>query len=87
MHYVQTALTKAGIPFRDGGRDTTWKYKLDDKMVPCMGIALKDLLSLFEQYEISIGNDLGSLLSLESDDCKTEADSVAETNELEGNQA
>ena len=84
---VQTALTKAGIPFRDGGRDTTWKYKLDDKMVPCMGIALKDLLSLFEQYEISIGNDLGSLLSLESDDCKTEADSVAETNELEGNQA
>lgn len=84
---VQTALTKAGIPFRDGGRDTTWKYKLDDKVVPCMGIALKDLLSLFEQYEISIGNDLGSLLSLESDDCKTEADSVAETNELEGNQA
>ena len=84
---VQTALTKAGIPFRDGGRDTTWKYKLDDKMVPCMGIALEDLLSLFEQHEISIGSDLGSLFSLESDDCKIEADSVAETNEMEENEA
>lgn len=86
---LQAALTEDGIPFRTGGRDTTWKYKLSpaDKPLPCMGIAFKDLLSLFEQHEISIGSDLGSLLSPESDDCKTEFDSVAETNESEENEA
>ena len=72
-----------------GGRDTTWKYKLSpaDKPLPCMGVALNDLLSLFKQHEISIGNDLGSLFSLESDDCKAEADSVAEIDESEENEA
>ena len=86
---LQAALTEGGIPFRTGGRDTTWKYKLSpaDKPLPCMGVALNDLLSLFEQHEISIGNDLGSLFSLESDDCKAEADSVAEIDESEENEA
>ena len=86
---LQAALTEGGIPFRTGGRDTTWKYKLSpaDKPLPCMGVALNDLLSLFKQHEISIGNDLGSLFSLESDDCKAEADSVAETDESEENKA
>ena len=86
---VQAALTEGGIPFRTGGRDTTWKYKLSpaDKPLPCMGVALNDLLSLFKQHEISIGNDLGSLFSLESDDCKAEADSVAEIDESEENEA
>lgn len=86
---LQAALTEGGIPFRTGGRDTTWKYKLSpaDKPLPCMGVALNDLLSLFEQHEISIGNDLGSLFSLESDDCKAEADSVAEIDESEENKA
>ena len=84
---LQAALTEGGIPFRTGGRDTTWKYKLSpaDKPLPCMGVALNDLLSLFKQHEISIGNDLGSLFSLESDDCKAEADSVAEIDESESN--
>lgn len=86
---LQAALTEGGIPFRTGGRDTTWKYKLSpaDKPLPCMGVALNDLLSLFKQHEISIGNDLGSLFSLESDDCKAEADSVAEIDESEENEA
>ena len=86
---LQAALTEGGIPFRTGGRDTTWKYKLSpaDKPLPCMGVALNDLLSPFEQHEISIGNDLGSLFSLESDDCKAEADSVAEIDESEENEA
>ena len=70
-------------------RRTPWKYKLSpaDKPLPCMGVALNDLLSLFKQHEISIGNDLGSLFSLESDDCKAEADSVAEIDESEENEA
>lgn len=86
---LQAALTEGGIPFRTGGRDTTWKYKLSpaDKPLPCMGVALNDLFSLFKQHEISIGNDLGSLFSLESDDCKAEADSVAEIDESEENEA
>ena len=86
---LQAALAEDGIPFRTGGRDTTWKYKLSpaDKPLPCMGVALNDLLSLFKQHEISIGNDLGSLFSLESDDCKVEADSVAEIDESEENEA
>lgn len=86
---LQAALTEGGIPFRTGGRDTTWKYKLSpaDKPLPCMGVALNDLLSLFKQHEISIGNYLGSLFSLESDDCKAEADSVAEIDESEENEA
>ena len=86
---LQAALTEGGIPFRTGGRDTTWKYKLSpaDKPLPCMGVALNDLLSLFKQHEISIGNDLGSLFSLESDDCKAEADSVTEIDESEENEA
>lgn len=86
---LQAGLTEGGIPFRTGGRDTTWKYKLSpaDKPLPCMGVALNDLLSLFKQHEISIGNDLGSLFSLESDDCKAEADSVAEIDESEENEA
>ena len=86
---LQAALTEGGIPFRTGGRDTTWTYKLSpaDKPLPCMGVALNDLLSLFKQHEISIGNDLGSLFSLESDDCKAEADSVAEIDESEENEA
>ena len=86
---LQAALAEDGIPFRTGGRDTTWKYKLSpaDKPLPCMGVALNDLLSLFKQHEISIGNDLGSLFSLESDDCKAEADSVAEIDESEENEA
>ena len=85
---LQAALTEGGIPFRTGGRDTTWKYKLSpaDKPLPCMGVALNDLLSLFKQHEISIGNDLGSLFSLESDDCKAEADFVAEIDESEENE-
>lgn len=58
-----------------------------DKPLPCLGIAFKDLLSLFEQHEISIGSDLEGLLLPESDDRKAEADSVAETNELEENEA
>ena len=59
---LQAALTEGGIPFRTGGRDTTWKYKLSpaDKPLPCMGVALNDLLSLFEQHEISIGMTLGA---------------------------
>ena len=86
---LQAALAEDGIPFRTGGRDTTWKYKLSpaDKPLPCMGVALNDLFSLFKQHEISIGNDLGSLFSLESDDCKAEADSVAEIDESEENEA
>ena len=70
------------------GRHSTWKYKLSpaDKPLPCMGVALNDLLSLFKQHEISIGNDLGSLFSLESDDCKAEADFVAEIDESEENE-
>lgn len=85
---LQAALAEDGIPFRTGGRDTTWKYKLSpaDKPLPCMGVALNDLLSLFKQHEISIGNDLGSLFSLESDDCKAEADFVAEIDESEENE-
>ena len=86
---LQAALAEDGIPFRTGGRDTTWKYKLSpaDKSLPCMGVALNDLLSLFEQHEISIGSELEGLLSHKSDDCKAEADSVAETDELEENEA
>ena len=85
---LQAALAEDGIPFRTGGRDTTWKYKLSpaDKPLPCMGVALNDLLPLFKQHEISIGNDLGSLFSLESDDCKAEADFVAEIDESEENE-
>lgn len=85
---LQAALAEDGIPFRTGGRDTTWKYKLSpaDKPLPCMGVALNDLLSLFKQHEISIGNDLGSLFSLESDDCKAKADFVAEIDESEENE-
>ena len=85
---LQAALAEGGIPFRTGGRDTTWKYKLSpaDKPLPCMGVALNDLLSLFEQHAISIGSELEGLLSHESDDCKDEVDFVAETDELEENE-
>lgn len=85
---LQSALAQGGIPFKDGGRDTTWKYafypsSVSDSKVACLGLPVDSVLASWKQYDIEVGDALGHLLHPETSDPSPEPENVPEATENE----
>lgn len=69
---LQRKLEEDGIPFRDGGRDITWKYQnypksVQKEKVPCLGLPVRQLLRSWETHKIPIGSAVEQLLKPDCD--------------------
>ena len=84
---LQNALTQAGIPFKNGGRDVTWKYAFFPNSVSatkaaCLGLPVNELLTLWKQYEIEIVDEVGQLLRPETNSAAPERETVQKMGEM-----